>query len=136
MAIGSPRRYYMGPKHTGELWVYNGTPLPNPLGNTGIMVCMYVSTRVQYGRRILVVLKLVDRRQDTSAVGAVLAIYFRSRVSQLGGRHTYEYLHACIPRRVRRFNAQPQFTGMFRSYVIGSKLIAINLAQILTLSFY
>ena len=22
--------YYMGPKHTGELWVYIGTPLPNP----------------------------------------------------------------------------------------------------------
>ena len=24
--------YYMGPKHTGELWVYIGTPLPNPSG--------------------------------------------------------------------------------------------------------
>ena len=31
--------YYMGPKHTGELWVYIGTPLPNPTGNTGVMVC-------------------------------------------------------------------------------------------------
>ena len=31
--------YYMGPKHTGELWVYIGTPLPNPSGNTGVMVC-------------------------------------------------------------------------------------------------
>ena len=30
--------YYMGPKHTGELWVYIGTPLPNPSGNTGVMV--------------------------------------------------------------------------------------------------
>ena len=29
----------MGPKHTGELWVYIGTPLPNPSGNTGVMVC-------------------------------------------------------------------------------------------------
>ena len=34
--------YYMGPKRTGELWVYIGTPLPNPSGNTGVMVCMYV----------------------------------------------------------------------------------------------
>ena len=32
----------MGPKHTGELWVYIGTPLPNPSGNTGVMLCMYV----------------------------------------------------------------------------------------------
>ena len=31
--------YYMGPKHTGELWVYIGTPLPNPSGNTGVMLC-------------------------------------------------------------------------------------------------
>ena len=31
--------YYMGPKHTGELWVYIGTPLCNLLGNTGIMIC-------------------------------------------------------------------------------------------------
>ena len=30
--------YYMGPKHTGELWVYIGTPLPNPSGNTGVIV--------------------------------------------------------------------------------------------------
>ena len=28
--------YYMGPKHTGELWVYISTPLPNPSGNTGV----------------------------------------------------------------------------------------------------
>ena len=28
--------YYNGPKHTGELWVYIGTPLPNPPGNTGV----------------------------------------------------------------------------------------------------
>ena len=34
--------YYMGPKHTGELWVYILTPLPNPPGNTGVMLCMYV----------------------------------------------------------------------------------------------
>ena len=34
--------YYMGPKHTGELWVYIGTPLPNPSGNTGVMVCVCV----------------------------------------------------------------------------------------------
>ena len=33
--------YYMGPKHTGELWVYIGTPLPNPSGNTGVMVCVF-----------------------------------------------------------------------------------------------
>ena len=33
----------MGPKHTGdgELWVYIGTPLPNPSGNTGAMVSLY-----------------------------------------------------------------------------------------------
>ena len=29
----------MGPKHTGELWVYIGTPLPNLSGNTGVIVC-------------------------------------------------------------------------------------------------
>ena len=34
--------YYMGPKYTGELWVYIVTPLPNPPGNTGVMLCMYV----------------------------------------------------------------------------------------------
>ena len=28
----------MGPKYTGKLWVYIGTPLPNPLRNTGVMV--------------------------------------------------------------------------------------------------
>ena len=27
------------PKHTGELWVYIGTPLPNSTGNTGVTVC-------------------------------------------------------------------------------------------------
>ena len=27
------------PKHTGALRVYIGTPLPNPLGNTGVIVC-------------------------------------------------------------------------------------------------
>ena len=32
--------YYMGPKHTSELWVYISTPLPNPSGNTGVMLCM------------------------------------------------------------------------------------------------
>ena len=32
--------YYMVPKHTGELWVYIGTPLPNPSGNTGVMICV------------------------------------------------------------------------------------------------
>ena len=32
----------MGPKRTGELWVYIGTPLPNPSGTTGVMVRMYV----------------------------------------------------------------------------------------------
>ena len=31
--------YYMGLKHTGELWVNIGTPLPNTSGNTGVMVC-------------------------------------------------------------------------------------------------
>ena len=33
--------YYMGPKHTGELWVYIGTPLPNPSGNTGVIWLHY-----------------------------------------------------------------------------------------------
>ena len=32
----------MGPKHAGELWVYIGTPLPNPSGNAGVMFCMFV----------------------------------------------------------------------------------------------
>ena len=31
--------YYMGPKHTGERWVFVGTSLPNPSGNTGVLVC-------------------------------------------------------------------------------------------------
>ena len=35
--------YYMGPKHAGELWVYIGTPHPNPEGNTGVMLCMYTA---------------------------------------------------------------------------------------------
>ena len=38
----------MGPKHTGKLWVYIGTPLPNPSGNTGVMVCVE-SPRIQNG---------------------------------------------------------------------------------------
>ena len=41
MAIGSPPITW-DLKHTGEPWVYIGTPLPNPSGNTGVMVCMYV----------------------------------------------------------------------------------------------
>ena len=32
----------MGPKHVGGLWVYIGAPLPNPSGNTGVMVCLFV----------------------------------------------------------------------------------------------
>ena len=36
--------YYMGQKHTGEPWVYNGTPLPNPSGNTGVIVCLNIGT--------------------------------------------------------------------------------------------
>ena len=39
MAIGSPPIPW-DLKHTGELWVYIGTPLPNPSGNTGVMVCV------------------------------------------------------------------------------------------------
>ena len=27
---------------TVELWVYIGTPLPNPSGNTGVMVCVFM----------------------------------------------------------------------------------------------
>ena len=38
MAIGSPP-ITLDLKHTGELWVYISTPLPNPSGNTGVMVC-------------------------------------------------------------------------------------------------
>ena len=34
--------YYMGLKHTGGLLVYIDTPLSNPSGNAGVMVC-YVS---------------------------------------------------------------------------------------------
>ena len=41
MAIGSPPITW-DLKHTGKPWVYIGTPLPNPWGNTGVMVCMYV----------------------------------------------------------------------------------------------
>ena len=41
MAIGSPPITW-DLKHTGEPWVYIGTPLPNPSGNTGVMVGMYV----------------------------------------------------------------------------------------------
>ena len=42
MAIGSPPITW-DLKHTGELWVYIGTPLPNPSGNTGVMLCMYLT---------------------------------------------------------------------------------------------
>ena len=39
--------YYMGPKkHTGELWVYIGTLLPNNSGNTGVIVCVDVTRLV------------------------------------------------------------------------------------------
>ena len=38
MAIGSPPITW-NLKHTGEPWVCIGTPLPNPSGNTGVMVC-------------------------------------------------------------------------------------------------
>ena len=41
MAIGSPPITW-DLKHTGELWVYIGAPLPNPSGNTGVMVCVMV----------------------------------------------------------------------------------------------
>ena len=41
MAIGSPPITW-DLKHTGEPWVYIGTPLPNPSGNRGVMVCMYI----------------------------------------------------------------------------------------------
>ena len=37
MAIGSPPITW-DLKHTGEMWVYIGAPLPNPSGNTGVMV--------------------------------------------------------------------------------------------------
>ena len=43
--------YYMGPKHTGELWVYISTPLPNPSGNTGVMVCCNL---IKYYQRVFV----------------------------------------------------------------------------------
>ena len=44
--------YYMGPKHTGKLWVYIGTPLPNRSGNTGVMVCAcYFLSGKLYGSR-------------------------------------------------------------------------------------
>ena len=36
--------YYMGPKHTGELWVYIGTPLPNPQGNISVMGYYVIDT--------------------------------------------------------------------------------------------
>ena len=39
MAIGSPPITW-DLKHTGELWVYIGTPLSNPSGNIGVMVCV------------------------------------------------------------------------------------------------
>ena len=41
MAIGSlPITWDL--KHTDELWVYIGTPLPNPSGHTGVMVCVTI----------------------------------------------------------------------------------------------
>ena len=46
MAIGSPPITW-DRKHTGEPWVYNGTPLPNPPGNTGVMVC-YVTLKALF----------------------------------------------------------------------------------------
>ena len=39
--------YYMGAKHTGELWVYISTPLPNPSGNTGVMLCYVILFKPQ-----------------------------------------------------------------------------------------
>ena len=42
MLINGNRLATLGPKYTGGLWVYIVTPLPNPLGNTGVMVCMCI----------------------------------------------------------------------------------------------
>ena len=39
--------YYMGPKHTGEVWVYISTPLPNPQWNRGVIVCVCMCSRKQ-----------------------------------------------------------------------------------------
>ena len=47
MAIGSPTIAW-DLKHTGELWMYIGATLPNPSGNTGVMVWMMVWNILYY----------------------------------------------------------------------------------------
>ena len=53
MAIGSPPITW-DLKRTGELWVYISTPLPNPSGNKGVMVCYYVKNKhkIKIARRL------------------------------------------------------------------------------------
>ena len=46
MAIGSPIKLDL--KHTSKLWAYVSTPLPNPSGNTGVMVCISVYRKDSY----------------------------------------------------------------------------------------
>ena len=38
--------YYVRPKDTGELWVYVVIPLPNPSGNTDVMVYVCVFMKI------------------------------------------------------------------------------------------
>ena len=45
MTIGSPPITW-DLKHTGELWVYIGVPLPNPSGNTGMVFISDHSTHI------------------------------------------------------------------------------------------
>ena len=47
MAIGSPPITW-DRKHTGKLWVYIGTPLPNPFGNT----CIAMVLKFQFLKRL------------------------------------------------------------------------------------
>ena len=46
--VNGNRLAYMGPKRTGELLVYIGTPLPNPSGNTGVMVCVIIISKLVF----------------------------------------------------------------------------------------
>ena len=75
MAIGSPPITW-DLKHTGELWVYIGTPLPNPSGNTGVMLCMLSYLLCSASR-----LKTADSQTKKKKI--VLTIYYYIRKKSL-----------------------------------------------------
>ena len=134
MAMSSPLLH--GPKHTGELWVYIGTPLPNPSGNAGVMVCMYVNFYP------VIVFPWIHQIHVPATGHKPLQSHATSLVCrQLSSscfQHNTHTITPVFPEGLGR--GVPMHTHgspvCFRSHVIGGEPIAINRAQILTPSCY